>query len=823
MRFFRVTAASGCLLASLLTGPAHAQVEEREDSRQSASVSAPDVPENLLANWELLDRYCIDCHNITEWAGGIAFDVLGPDGVASDLQTWEMVVRKLRGRLMPPPGNDLPTQSELEAFVFAMEGHLDHVATRAPNPGYVQAHRMNRSQYVRSVEDLLGLTWDPGALFPRDGEVAGFDNIANGLTVSPTLMDDLLVAAREISILAVGLEAAESVSEYPSPPGVDQTLYVPGMPPGTRGGMSVRHHFPVDGEYLLSIQGLAKGGYNVELDYPHTVVVILDGKRVFEGQLGGEADQRAVDQIQPASIHAINERFEDIPISVAAGPREVGVSFIATTLAAPDGPLYSFVPDSGMNRVPAVDGLRIVGPVEQAGVGSTPSRERIFVCYPETPAEEAACADRIIASLASRAYRGDVSEVDLELLRAFYRRGQESSGFDAGVQQVVMAILASPKFLYRLSLGPGEYADNGSYYINELELASRLSFFLWNRIPDEELLDLVARGELRRPDVLEAQVLRMLQDPRAGSLVTDFAFQWLDVSRMDEVEPDGDLFPEFDRTLREAFRTELELFIASVFEADRPVTDLITAGHTFLNERLARHYGIPDVWGAHFRRVELDQTYRWGLLGKGGILLANSFPNRTSPVTRGDWILKKILGTPPAPPPPEVEAELTVSPDAAPMTVREQLEIHREVQSCNACHGVIDPPGLALENFDVTGQWRELDRYARVLIDAHGALPDGTQLNGPDDLRYALMRQPGQLAQAFTEKLLMYAVGRELSYYDMPAVRAITRAAADDDYRFSSIVLGVVNSAPFQMRRAQEPGPAATPSATDPVQARAHE
>jgi len=580
------------------------------------------------------------------------------------------------------------------------------------------------------------------------------------------------------------------------------------MPLGTRGGTKFEYTFPADGEYRINIADLDIGVYPRAIENETTVVVLIDRAEVFREKIGGEADRAFVDLGGGAPAGAeLMERFANIPVQVTAGVHEVVVTFIERSRVATDDPIaggsqypgWGFV---GYLRLPRViDGIEVVGPYAATGPTRTPSREKIFICEPEVPERERACAERITADLARRAFRRPVTTEDIDRLMAFYDAGHEGpGGFDAGIEQMVTAVLVSPDFLYRGIAPPQDSQDATFHALSDLELASRLSFFLWSQGPDDELLELANTGELRRPDVLDAQVRRMLAAPRAETLVTSFALGWLNLDEIDDFEWDRQLFPEFSPELREDFATEIDLFLRSILLEDENVQELLAAEHTFLNERLAQHYGITSVRGAQFRRVILEDEARRGLLGKGAVLLRTSYGDRTSPVVRGAWVLEKLVGTPPSPPPPNVETDLTTPEGEQPKTIRARLEEHRANPSCNFCHGVIDPYGLALENFTVTGQWRDVDWLADAPIDASTVLPDGRSIEGPAELRRALLRRPDQFVQALTEKLMMYALGRELEYHDMPQVRAIVRAAAEDDYRFSSIVAGIVSSDAFRMQ-----------------------
>jgi mono/diheme cytochrome c family protein len=759
----------------------------------------------------LLDQYCVACHNQRARTADLAFDTMDLAHVGDEAEIWEEAVRKLRAGMMPPPGARRPAPAAVESFVSWLETSLDRAAADSPTLGRVALHRLNRAEYANAVEDLLGLRVDASTLLPVDDVADGFENIANVLKVSPSFLDQYISAARVVSSQAIGNPSARAVGvTYTAPPGTDQGRHVEGLPLGTRGGMLIEHLFPADGEYVFDIGNLATAGYVQGLEYRHRVIVTIDGVRVFENELGGEPDLRNVDQNQAPAVEAINDRFKNIRLNVEAGPHEVGVTFVSRGFGESDVLLQPFDPGGGMDRIPGVRSLQITGPFDTAGVSDTPSRRRIFTCRPSDQAaedEELACATEILSGIARRAFRRPVTEADMVAPLAFFRDARRTEDFDAGIQSALMLILASPKFLYRTEVLP-ESADGiavGDIYpISDLELASRLSFFLWSQGPDEALLDLAVQERLREPAVLDAQVERMLADPRSSALVSNFAFQWLNLGAIGDFDPDPIVFPGFDGRLKVAFHRELELFVQSIIDEDRSVVDLLTADHTFLNERLALHYGIPNVRGTRFRRVTLTDPNRWGLLGKGGVLMITSYPNRTTPVLRGAWILERLMGTPPPTPPPDVEAfPETVAGERA-LTVRERLEVHRANPACTSCHAVIDPLGFALENFDGVGQWREVDSYAGTRIDASGRLVDGTVVEGPGDLRRALAGSPDLFVRAMTEKLLMYALGRPVEYYDMPVVRHIVRSAAADDYRLSAIVSGIVRSQPFLMKQLTE-------------------
>jgi hypothetical protein len=765
-----------------------------------------DATPTAAEQWPLFSQYCTDCHNRADFTANIAFDGMTAESIAHEPEVFETVVRKLRGAQMPPPGNPQPDAAARRSWIAALENELDAAALAAPNPGQVALHRLNRTEYANAIADLLALHVDVKALLPKDDESDGFDNVANVLKVSPSFLEQYIAAARVISEMAVGLPNTKRDSRvYYAPAGINQNHHVAGMPLGTRGGMLVEHFFPADGEYEIDLGGMARARYVEGLEYRHRLIVVVDGKKVFEDEIGGPEDVEAVDLRQAAAVAEINGRFENIRLAVTAGPHTIAATFVARTMSESDAVLQPFIPGGG--EVGIIEGeesplkiqrLEINGPFTTTGISDTPSRQRIFTCRPKTEAEEEPCAREILTRLTRAAFRRPVTDADLETPFAFYEQGRASGDFEAGIRNALMIVLASPEFLYRLTTPPDDVAPGTVFAVDQYALASRLSFFLWSSVPDDELLGLAARGELDDPRVIEAQVVRMLKDRRAAALVTNFAQQWLDIRGIRDIVPDPVLFPEYNPDLGLAFARELELFLASVLLEDRSVLELLSAKHTFLNERLALHYGVAGVRGDTFRRVELADANRFGLFGKGGILMATSYPNRTAPVLRGAWILEAITGTPPASPPPNVEAFPETQEGEQPKTVRERLEMHRSNPSCNGCHGVMDPLGFALENFDAIGAWRVKDREAGVPIDSSGQLADGTVVNGPVDLREALLAEPSQFVQTLTEKLMIYALGRSVEYYDMPAVRRIVREAARENYRFSAILAGIAQSEPFR-------------------------
>jgi len=746
-----------------------------------------------------LDTYCVGCHNSRAKAGGVALDTVNLDAVQHDADVWEAALRKLRGRQMPPPGSRQPDQREIDAFVTWMEAKLDGAAGGSV-AGHVPMQRLTRTEFGAAVSDLLGIELDAAQLLPAEIEVHGFNNIAAALSVSPAFLDQYVAAARLAARLAVGEPSKITSATYAQPEVGDQPLHVDGLPLGTRGGMKFRHNFPADGEYRFTIPDVGVDLYTRAIEARHTLIILVDGREVFRQAVGGPEDLRIVDRNGAPGRAEIMKRFANIPVPVKAGTYDVAVTFLERARVESDE-FVGFLPGDAFSRgdrEPRIQGgVQVMGPFNSTGVSDTPSRRRIFVCRPDS-GQEKACARRIAATLARRAFRRPVTAADIDSLMPYFDSGRKD-GFDDGVEQLVAAVLVSPDFLFRAIKVPANVMG-AAFPLNDLELASRLSFFLWSQGPDDTLLDIAAAGKLRAPDALRTQALRMLRDRRASSLVRNFALKWLDLDDLDEVVPDPNLFPAFDDGLRRDLATEIESFVSSILLEDRNVGDLLTAGHTFLNQRLARHYGITSVLGSQFRRVTLEDSRRWGLLGKGAVTLRTSYGDRTSPVLRGAWIMDKLMGTPPTPPPPDVETDLSNPKGEAPRTLRARLESHRSKPGCNQCHGVIDPIGLAMENFDAIGRWRDQDLEAKAPIDAKTVLPNGRPVDGPVQLREALFDGRDLFARAFSEKLMMYAVGRELKAYDMPQVRAVVRRAAAQDYRLSSIVAGVVASDAFRMQ-----------------------
>jgi mono/diheme cytochrome c family protein len=801
MKRFILASALVLLMASL------AVFENRAVGQTPAGTSGKAAADPHRA---MLNTYCVGCHNTRLRTGGIALDSLDLQAAADDAQIWEKALRKLRGRLMPPPGAPQPPQKDIDSFVAWMENDLDTHA-KGPKAGYVPVERLNRTEYAASVKALVGVEVNAKDVLPQDIQVEGFDNIAAALSVSPAFLSQYITAARQVAKLAVG-SPNPRVSNVKYSIAANQNPDEP-LPLGTRGGVKFKHNFPADGEYRFTMNDLGVGLYTGPVENESTLVIMIDGKIVFRKPIGGPADQALADRKAAAGRAEIMARFAKIPVQVQAGVRDVVVAFIDRSHVESDENVANPAPFAGLTgsiaqangRMPRlVDGVEIVGPYDPKGVSRTSSRALVFVCDPK-PAEELSCARQITENLARRAFRRPVTAEDVNRLIPFYAAGREGEGsFDQGIEQVVAAVLASPEFLYRALRGTpikgsGGASSNAEVSLTDLELASRLSFFLWNTGPDQELLKLAAAGGLSKPGAVEAQVKRLMADPKASSLVTSFAMKWLNIADLSSVQPDPKLFPGFNEQLRRDFSTEAEDFLSSILLENRSVMDLLTANYTFLNDRLARHYGIPGVAGSQFRKVTVAEKERWGLLGKGAVLLRTSYGDRTSPVLRGAWVLDKLMGTPPSPPPPNTATDLSQKAGETPKTVRARLEQHRDKASCRQCHGVIDPIGLPLENFDAIGQFRTVDRQAgNAPIDANTVLPNGVPINGPVELSAQLVDRPAVFVEAVTEKLMMYALNRQLEYFDMPQVRTIVRGAAKDNYKLSSIVLGIVNSDAFR-------------------------
>ncbi len=747
----------------------------------------------------VLDKYCVTCHNQRAKVGGLTLDNLDLAALDQRTDVGEAIVRKMRGGMMPPAGSPRPDAAAYAGMRTWFETKLDAIAAASPNPGRTESlHRLNRTEYHNAIRDLLGLTVNVANLLPADDGSYGFDNIAGVLKINQALLERYLMASKKISRLAVGVTPGSAEAEtYRAAADESQYERAEGMPVGTRGGKLIHHYFPVDADYEFKIE-LAGGppGENEQLE------IAIDGERVALLKITPQTP-RSSDRV--AGTMAFN-----VKLPIKAGPRDVAVGFLQTNASITEGQRNRFIKPrvydltgSMTITMTYLGSVTINGPFSATGPGDTPTRRRVFACQPTAAAEESACARRIVTALARRAYRGTSTDADVAELMNFYKVGRANGTFEQGVEMALRRLLVSPSFLFRVESDPDGVAPKANYRVNDLALASRLSFFLWSSIPDDELLDVAKRGTLHQPAVLEKQVKRMLADPRAEAMATNFLDQWLYVRNVPNVAPADDLFPDFDFALKSAFQKETQMFFASVVREDRSVMDLLTADYTFVNERLARHYGIPNVTGRQFRRVAVADEHRRGLLGHGSILTVSSRPNRTSPVLRGKWILQNLLAAPPPPPPANVPPlpEKGEGATAVPATMRERMAQHRANPVCASCHSMIDPPGFALENFDAVGRWRDLDETFKP-IDAGGQLPDGTKFDGVNGLRTALAAHPDRFTTAMTEKLLIYALGRGLEPYDGPAVRRIVRDAAATKFTFSSVVLGIVRSAPFQMRRA---------------------
>jgi len=774
----------------------------------ASSLGAGPAPQ-ATANGAVISQYCISCHNQKSNTGGLALDTLDIGNVSANSQVWEKVVRKLRVRMMPPPGLPRPDESVYNSVVSYLETSLDRAAVANPNPGRTDTfRRLSRTEYQNAIRDLLALDVDVTSLLPKDDASFGFDN--GGLAgFSPTLLERYLAAAQKISHLAVGTPVRTPGAYVVTLP-VDFTQedHVDGLPFGTRGGTAVHYTFPVDGEYEIQVRLMRNRNENVEgLSEAHQMEILLDDSRV---ELFTVAPKRST----PPGGTYYNDIDADthlkVRIPVSAGPHTVGATFIKKTSALIETERQPYDAHFNMDRhprvQPAVFSVSIGGPFDATGISDTPSRRRLFVCRPaksSNPSEEDRCAATIVSTLARRAYRRPVTGEDLRAPLKFYKDARSGGDFEAGIEMAVRAILTSGEFLFRIEKDPANVAPNRSYRVSDIELASRLSFFLWSSIPDDELLDLAIAGKLHDSKVLEGQVRRMMADSRSSSLVNSFAEQWLYLRNLDAAVPDPRLFANFDDNLRAAFRRETELFFESIVKEDRNVTDLLGANYTFLNERLAKHYGIPNVYGSNFRRVTLDDaSIRGGLLGQGSILTVTSYGNRTSPVLRGKWVLENIMGVAPPPPPPNVPPLQDNNPVGQILTMRERMAQHRTNPACSSCHQLMDPIGLSMDNFDAVGRWRNRNE-GDAPIDASGALPGGAGFEGVAGLKQALLSRPELLTSTVTEKLMTYALGRGIGPDDAPAVRTITRDARNNNYRFSSLILGVVKSTPFQMRRSQ--------------------
>jgi cytochrome c5 len=789
----------------------------------SNPVLAQEDPQFLQANQaaadhrNLLNQYCVTCHNAQLKTAELMLDQAGLDAMHEDGDIWEKVIRKLRTRAMPPSGMPRPAQAQLDDVAAFLETELDRSAAADPDPGRPVVSRLNRTEFGNAIRDLLAVEMDIASLLPNDDSGYGFDTVGEALSVSPLLAETYIATARKISTRAIGNPQIQPyVADYEiSRQLVQDNRVSEDLPFGTRGGIAVRHHFPLDGEYVIKVQ-LQRNNDNYirGLGEPHRLDIREDGALLESFSVGGEHKGRSSplysfinkdylgDPEQEAYEFSADDHLQ-LRFNAKAGTRMVGAAFLKQ-LFEPEGKdrprqyyeeLFSF-----KGGEPAVDKVFISGPYNAKGVGTTASRDKIFSCYPSRASEELSCAQQILSSLGREAYRQPVNDQDMETLLEFYGVGYDQDGFEEGIRTAIQGLLVSPKFLFRIEQEPENVAAGEPYRISDLDLASRLSFFIWSSIPDDELLDLAEAGNLSQPEVLGAQVSRMLSDPRSTQLVKNFTEQWLGLRKLDNYFPDPKVFPDYDDNLRQALIAETYLFAESIAREDRSLLDFLQADYTFVNERLARHYGIPGVIGSNFRRVSLPDGARKGLLGKASILTVTSYANRTAPTLRGKWILENILGTPPPPPPPNVPTlEEENSENGRTLTMRERMEKHRANPVCAVCHKRMDPLGFALDNFNAIGEWREYEDITP--IDASGVLPDGTEFQGPSELTEILLNDSNQFLQTITEKLLMYALGRGLTYRDQPVVRDILKKSAENDHSWSAVILGIVNSMPFQMRR----------------------
>ncbi|HXG90716.1 MAG TPA: DUF1592 domain-containing protein [Vicinamibacterales bacterium] len=757
------------------------------------------------AQTQLVKQYCATCHNDRAKTGGLTLASFDAATVDQHLDVTEQMIKKLRTGMMPPAGAKRPDDATMASLISALESRIDRAAAVRPNPGHRPFQRLNRSEYARAVNGLLGIDVDVSALLPPDTISHGFDNIADVQAFSPTVLESYLRAAAKLSRDALGdPTAAPSGVIYRTPRTAAQLRHVEGAPIGTRGGTSVVHIFPADGEYTfrMMFHSIPTGQLYGSTTRGEQIEVSINGERVALLDISprlSEADPKGISLETPA-------------ISVKAGPQRVSAAFLARAESPVDdllAPVDYTLADTqigsslGITTLPHLRELAITGPSKVTGVSDTISRRRVFVCRPTTVAEEAPCAEKIVRTLANQAFRRPVNGDELQGLMNFYQTGRKERDFETGIRTALQAVLASPQFLMRLERAPAGIKPGQNYRISDIDLASRLSYFLWGTVPDQDLVNIAMKAQLRAPGVLEAQVRRMLKDPRSETLATRFASQWLRLQDLDKIHPDALTHPQFDHHLAESMRRETELLFETLINEDRSVLELLTADWTFVNERLARHYGLANITGDHFRRVQLTDENRRGLLGHGSILMMTSVADRTSPVLRGKWVMEVLLASPPPAPPPNVPTleETKGVAEARLLSVRERMEEHRKNPACTSCHRVIDPLGLALENFDVTGQWRIKDNG--VAIDPSGTLYDGTAMSGPVGLRQALMKRSDVVVSSFTESLMTYALGRRVESYDMPTVRTIVRDASKNGHKMSTFILGVINSAAFQMSRAE--------------------
>jgi mono/diheme cytochrome c family protein len=775
----------------------------------------------------VLGQYCVTCHNEKLHTAGLVLTNVDPASVGGTAALWEKVLDKVRTGSMPPAGAPRPSRATYDSLAKYIETELDRAAQAKPQAGHVAMHRLNRAEYANTVRDLLGLDIDVESLLPVDDSGYGFDNIADVLSVSPMLLNRYMSAARKISRLAVGdLAAGPEVQTYDPPLLLEQDHRMSeDLPLGSRGGVAIRKNFPVEGDYIVKVRLQRSGNYKDEdimgLTEAHQIEIRLDGARVQQFTIGGKyADNSGRDDkgsfIRRAttSEESKYKRTADSALEVrlhsAAGPHLIGVDFVSET-TEPEGLLqaptagFRFINKRIEQVLPNVATVIVEGPYDVKGQGDTPSRQKILLCHPTDSASEIPCAQRILSTLARRAYRRPVTDQDVQALVKLYKAGRNNGSFDAGIARAIEGILVYPEFLFRIEKDRADQPGGATYRISDLELSSRISFFLWSSIPDDELLQAAANGKLKDSGTLEHEVRRMLADSRSKALVSNFAGQWLYLRNIRRVTPDPEAFSEFDENLRSAFERETGLFLEENLRTDRGVLNLLDADYTFVNERLARFYGIPGIYGDSFRRVSLEDGRRRGLLGQGSILTVTSYPNRTSPTIRGKWLLENFLGTPPPPPPPNVPSlKEQAAGDGNILTMRQRMEEHRHNTACAVCHTRMDPLGFALENFDGIGKWRS--KEGTTAIDASGVLPDGVKFNGPAELRRILLSQPEQFVTTVATKLMTYALGRGVEYYDAPAVRKIVHEATPADYRWSSLILGVIRSVPFQMTTVSSKG-----------------
>ena len=798
-----LTSALGAFVVAVLTSPTGSAQGSAPAAAVKAAAPAPRAAADASSSQSVVTRYCITCHNDRTKTGELTLEHADLADVPKSAELWEKAIRKIRAGQMPPAGMPRPDAAALEGFVSYLETSIDRAADASPRPGRTALHRLNRAEYANAIRDLLALEIDSTALLPPDDESSGFDNIADVLTVSPSLMERYLSASWNISRMALGnLKIQPSMVTHRVRPDLSQDQHIEGLPPGTRGGMLVEHTFPVDAEYVIKLRmwrntfDLMRG-----MEDPHDIEIAMDGKRLTVVTVGGREDFGTMAE-NPGTFGAELDRKLTVRLPVKAGTHTLWATTVLKSQAPRDDLIKPFIRTTvdGLDIMgdPSVDRITVEGPFAATSPGDTASRRKILSCKPAAAAQEQACARQILTSLARQAYRKPVDRATTDVLMDFYARGRKTGGtFERGIESALQFVLASPEFLFRIEPDPAT-TPKGIYQLGDVALASRLSFFLWSSLPDETLITLAAQGKLRQPAVFEQQVRRMLADPRSKTLVDNFAEQWLHLRNLKNSNPDLGAFPDFDDNLRQAMKEETELFFNSIMREDRSVMDLLNADYTFVNERLARHYGMPNIYGSRFRRVQVPSETRRGLLGQASILTVTSYPNRTSPVERGKWILTNLLGVPPQPPPPNVPTLPEAGADGKVLSLRERMEKHRANPVCAGCHRSMDPIGFAMENFDGIGRWRV--KEDQQPIDATGTLFTGAKIDGISGLRREIAAHPEVFVGVLTERMLTYALGRGLESYDMPAVRKIVHDARATNYRFSAIVLGVTRSVPFQMK-----------------------